>query len=161
MGGFSWKKAHYSPIYKLRLVNKSPKHAEDINKLTYQKTGLDWSRPVFDQSWNSWNGKGPQTGLRLRSCAVLAGPSPVQSRSFSSPGTGLPNTSGGTVKYFILCSLCDIPCTPCPIPCSPCTIPCTPCSMPCGLCAILCPPCPIPCGPCAIPYSPYGLTWRG
>jgi len=47
-GGFSWKKARHSPIYKLWLVNKSPKDAEDINKLTYQKTGPDWSRPVFD-----------------------------------------------------------------------------------------------------------------
>jgi len=70
-GGFSWEKACHSPIYKLRLVNKSPKDAEDINKLTYQKTGPDWSRPVFDQSLNSRNGKGPQTGLQLRSCAVL------------------------------------------------------------------------------------------
>jgi len=69
-------------MYKLWLVNKSPKDAEDINKLTYQKTGPDWSRLVFDQSWNSWNGKGPQTRLQLQSCAVLwflvlAGPSPV------------------------------------------------------------------------------------
>src|SRR6266498_2287100 len=38
-GGFSWEKARHSPIYKLQLVNKSPKDAEDINKLTYQKTG--------------------------------------------------------------------------------------------------------------------------
>ena len=45
-GGFSWEKARHSPIYKLRLVNKSPKDAEDINKLTYQKTGPDWSRLV-------------------------------------------------------------------------------------------------------------------
>jgi len=52
-GGFSWKKACQSPIYELRLVNKSPKDAEDINKPTYQKTGPDWSRPVFDRSWNS------------------------------------------------------------------------------------------------------------
>jgi len=110
-GGFSWEKARHSPIYELRLVNKSPKDAEDINKLTYQKTGLDQSRPVFDRSWNSWNGKGPQTGLRLQSCAVLwfpvlAGPSPVQPRSFSSPGTGLPNTINFTSSnLFFPCQL--------------------------------------------------------
>jgi len=71
--------------------------AEDINKLTYQKTGLDWSRPVFVRSWNFGNGRGPWTGPRSQSFAVLGfpvliGPSPVQSRSFSGSGTGLPNT---------------------------------------------------------------------
>ena len=71
ISGVSCQKTRHSPIYELQLVNKSPKDAEDINKLTYQKTDLDWSRPVFDQSWNSRNGKGPQTGLRLRSCEVL------------------------------------------------------------------------------------------
>jgi len=33
----------HSPIYELWVVNKSPKDAEDINKLTYQKTGPDQS----------------------------------------------------------------------------------------------------------------------
>jgi len=40
IGGVSCQKTRHSPIYELRLVNKSPKDAEDINKLTYQKTGL-------------------------------------------------------------------------------------------------------------------------
>ena len=97
-GRFSWEKTHHSPIYELQLINKSPEDTEDINKLTYQKTGLDWSRLVFDRSWNSQNDKGLQTGLRLQSFTVLwflvlAGPSPVQSWSFSSPGTRLPNTT--------------------------------------------------------------------
>ena len=72
--------------------------AEDINKLTYQKTGQDWSRPVFVWSWNVGNGRGPWTGPRSWSFAVLGfpvliGPSLVQSRSFSGSGTGLPNTT--------------------------------------------------------------------
>ena len=45
--------------------------AEDINKLTYPKTSLDWSRLVFVRSWNFRNGEGPRTGLQLRSYAVL------------------------------------------------------------------------------------------
>ena len=74
--------------------------AEDINKLTYQKTSPDWSRLVFVQFWNFGNGRGLWTGPRLQSFAVLGflvliGPSPVQSQSFSSSGTGLPNTKLG------------------------------------------------------------------
>ena len=60
--------------------------AEDINKLTYQKTSPDWS-------WNFGNGRGPWTRLQSRSFAVLIGPSLVQSWSFSGSGTGLPNTN--------------------------------------------------------------------
>jgi len=71
-GGFSWKKAHHSPIYKLRLVNKSPKDAEDINKLTYQKTGLDWSRPVLE--FSKWQGTADRTAVTALCGPVISGP---------------------------------------------------------------------------------------
>ena len=71
-GRVSWEKAHHSPIYKLRLVNKCPKDAEDINKVTYQKTGPDWSRPVLE--FLKWQRTADQTAIAVLCSPVISGP---------------------------------------------------------------------------------------
>ena len=64
----------HSPIYNLQLVNKSPKDAEDINKLTYQKTGLDWSLVQT----------GPGILEMAKDCRLDCGCGPVRSCDFRS-----------------------------------------------------------------------------
>ena len=71
-GGFFGRKPRHSPIYELQLVNKSPKDAEDINKLTYQKTGPDWSRPVLE--FSKWQRTADRTAVAVLCGPVISGP---------------------------------------------------------------------------------------